>query len=202
LVEPIKALDLSLTLHSPQKMEIETAFGIYLPDGDIQQTSRRATHAYLPWILGFGASYDVHQDARNLWSLTSTLTFERWSQYVNRQSERPLRNYEFRDTFAGGVGLRYARDSRWASFLDLTYRPTPVPPQTGRTNYVDNNRVGLAAGFTYEHPVDRWDVAFRFGPNVQTHFLTERSQMKLDPTNPRFADGTYSQRAADEWPDD
>lgn len=202
LIEPIEALDLSLTLHSPQKMVIETAFGIYLPDGDIQSTSRRATHSYIPWILGFGANYDVHKDAHNLWSLVGTLSFERWSQYVNRQSERPLRNYEFRDTVAGGLGLRYARDARWTSYFDLTYRPTPVPPQTGRTNYVDNDRVGFGAGVNYEYPIERWDVAFRFGANFQAHFLVERSQTKLDPTHPRFSDGTYSQLVIDEWPDD
>ena len=30
-------------------------------------------------------------------------------------------------------------------FLDAQYKPTPVPLQTGRTNYVDNDRLGCGA---------------------------------------------------------
>ncbi len=202
LFEPLKQLDLSLTLHSPQQMVVETAFGIFLPNGDIQNASRRAVHSWLPWTLGLGAGYDVFETERNQVALTASLTFERWSQYVNRMDERPLRNYEWSDTVTGVLGVRYVRDNRLSTFLDLSFRPSPVPEQTGRTNYVDNDRYSIAAGVTYELPVRDTDLAFRFGGQAQLHILPEREQKKYDPSAAPFSGKKYSQLVLDEWPDE
>jgi hypothetical protein len=202
LLEPFEKLDLSLTLHSPQKMVIDTAFSTYLPNGDLQRAVRPATFDWLPWIVGIGAVYDLFEDERNKWAAVGTLTYERWSQYVNRQSERPLLDYEFTDIFTGTLGLRYTRDRLLNLFLDANYRPTPVPPQTGRTNYVDNDKLALAAGASYDLTFAGWDKAFlRFAGQFQTQFLFYRHQTKLDPSAPPFAGRTYSQLVADEWPD-
>lgn len=32
------------------------------------------------------------------------------------------------------------------AFVDANYRPSPVPLQTGRTNYVDSDRLGFVVG--------------------------------------------------------
>ncbi len=202
LLEPLQKLDIGLTLHSPQRMIVDTEFGIYLPNGDIQYTKRRAVHSWLPWIVGLGAAYDLYEGERNQVTLTGTLTFERWSQYVNRMNERPLRNYEWSDTVTGVLGARYVRDSKLTTFLDLSYRPSPVPPQTGRTNYVDNDSYSIAAGLSYDLPLPDQKIAFRFGGQAQVHILTERRQDKFDPSAAPFADKKYSQLVTDEWPDD
>jgi long-chain fatty acid transport protein len=70
--------------------------------------------------------------------------------------------------------------------------PTAVPLQTGRTNYVDNDRIGAAAGVDYAFRL--WGVPFRAGARAQLHVLRSRYQAKLEPTNP--------QRVRDEFPDD
>ncbi len=202
LFEPLDALDISLTLHSPQRMEIDTAFSTYLPNGDLQRAVRPATHSWLPWVLGLGAAYNLYEDGRNLLAGTGTLTFERWSQYVNRQNQRPLKNYEFSDIVTGALGLRYTRDEVLTTFLDANYRPTPVPPQTGRTNYVDNDRVGFTLGATYDLVFKPREVTLRFGGQFQGHFLVERHQKKFDPSSAQFAGKKYSQLVLDEWPDD
>lgn len=202
VVTPFEGLDFALTVHSPQQMQIETAFQIYLPNGDIQRASRTATHSWLPWIVGLGTSYTVVKRALNTWDLTGNVTFERWSQYVNRQNERALRDYEWSDTFSGALGVRLSHDERLRTFLDINYRPSPVPMQTGRTNYVDNDRYGLSGGLDYELPFPSWKVALRFGAQAQVHMLRERHQSKLDPRSPRFSGGSYSQLVVDEWPDD
>lgn len=201
LLEPIDALDVSLTVHTPQKMEINTGFGIYLPNGDSQYAERPATHAWLPWTIGLGLSVDVYKNERDVLALTASSTFERWSEYLNRQTDRPTKDYEWSDIFTGTAGVRYTRDTKLSAFLDATYRPTPVPLQTGRTNYVDNDRYGLVAGMQYELPVERWNVAFRFGGQAQFHLLTERYQEKFDPTSAEFAGKKYPQIVVDEWPD-
>lgn len=199
---PVDGFDLSVTLHSPQKMVIESAFAIYLPNGDVQSASRTATHAYLPWITGLAANYAIDKKARNVWELTGTVTYERWSQYVNRQNERPLKNYEWRDIPTGSLGVRVTHAERLGAFLDATYRPSPVPAQTGRTNYVDNDRYGLNGGVHYDVPFQRWRVALRFAGQAQVHFLPERHQTKIDPTSPALAGRRYSQLVVDEFPDD
>jgi long-chain fatty acid transport protein len=197
LLTPLDDLDIALTVHSPQKLSIETDFGIYLPNGDLQYASRPATHDYMPWILGLGVNYDVVRAGRSMLSLVLSTTYERWSQYVNRQSERPLPGYEFKDVWTGTAGVRSVRDDSLGFLLDVTYHPTPVPLQTGRTNYVDNNRIGFVLGTSYDMPLTAWKLALRFGAQAQLHVLPRRSQAKLTPSR---ADRTASD-VRDEWDD-
>jgi long-chain fatty acid transport protein len=202
LLEPIEPLDISLIVHSPQKMVIDTAFTIYLPNGDQQRASRPATHAWMPWTVALGGSYDLAKAGRNRYSAVLTVTYERWSNYLNRQSERPQKDYEWADTFNPSVGVRYVRDEKLTLFLDGNYRPTPVPAQTGRTNYVDNDRFGISGGISYDMPIEAWKVALRFGAQGQLHVLPRRHQKKYDPTSPQLRGNKYSQLVVDEWPDD
>ena len=63
-----------------------------------------------------------------------------------------------------------------------------MPPQTGRTNYVDNDRVGLALGTDYTFTA--FGVKLRPGASLQAHRLVRRYQKKDD------------RLIADEVPDD
>jgi long-chain fatty acid transport protein len=202
LLEPLDDLDISLVVHSPQKMVIDTAFTIYLPNGDNQRATRPATHAWMPWTVALGGAYDLAKAGKNRYSAVLTVTYERWSQYVNRQTERPQKDYEWSDTFNPSLGLRYVRDEALTLFLDGTYRPSPVPPQTGRTNYVDNDRYGFSGGVNYDYPIEAWKVALRFGAQAQVHFLPSRHQTKFDPSSAALRGKKYSQLVIDEWPDD
>ena len=200
LLEPLDRLDVSLTVHTPQAMTIETVPSTYLRNGDKQSAQRRAVHAWLPWILGLGVSYDVLRSARHVGAVTASGTYQVWSRYENRQGERPLRDYEWSDVPSGALGLRYTYDKRISTYVDGRYQPTPVPLQTGRTNYVDNDRWSTGAGANYDLDVEKWDVTFRFGVQAQFHFLPQRHQTKIDPRSPQFAGRTFSQLVIDERP--
>jgi hypothetical protein len=202
LLEPFAPLDISLTAHSPQKMEIGTAFTTYLPNGDIQRSVRPSVHAWMPWTAALGLNYEVWKGDASSLALTATGQLELWSEYLNRQSERPLKNYEWSDIFVPTAGVRYTHRAVFTAFLDGSFRPSPVPAQTGRTNYVDNDRYTASAGGTYDVPIERWDVTFRFGAQAQVHVLPERYQAKFDPTDAQFAGQSYSQLVVDEWKDD
>jgi hypothetical protein len=201
LVEPTDDLDISFIVHSPQKMEINTAFSTYLPNGDLQRAERPATHAWMPWTIALAPAYNFAKTEHYRYALAATLTYERWSQYLNRQTERPLKNYEWADTFNGTAGVRVVRDEVLTLFMDGTYRPSPVPLQTGRTNDVDNDRFGLSAGINYDYEIPDWKVALRFGAQAQIHFLPRRHQSKYDPSSPQLRGKKYSQLVLDEWPD-
>lgn len=202
VIEPFERLDISLTAHSPQKMVIGTAFTTYLPNGDIQRAERPSVHAWMPWIASLGLNYDVWKQDTSSFGLTGTVQYERWSEYLDRQSARPLKNYEWSDIVIPTLGARFVHHDRLTAFVDGSYRPSPVPAQTGRTNYVDNDRYSVSGGATYDVPIERWKVTFRFGAQAQVHVLTERYQKKIDPTAPSLAGSTYSQLVVDEWRDD
>jgi long-chain fatty acid transport protein len=195
---PIDQLDLSATIHTPQKMQTDTASASLLPNGDSQTAQRRSVQAWLPWTLGLGLAYDFYETDRHVWAVTATGTYELWSDYVNRQGEQPQVNFGWTNTVSGGLGLRYIYDKKLTAILDGAYKPSPVPLQTGRTNYVDNNRYSFNGGVTYDMPVEKWGVHFRFGGQAQVHFLQPRHQTKIPPptTGPH-----YSQLVQDEWSD-
>lgn len=198
LIEPIDRLDISVTLHTVQKLEINAGAGTFLANGDSQVANRSNVHSWVPLTVGVGATYDLYRSEAHTFALTATATLKQYSQYLNRQGERALPGYEWADTISGALGGRYAYGERVATFLDVAYEPTPVPLQTGRTNYVDNDRFGLNGGATYTWPIKDWDISFRFGAQAQFHVLRERHQSKIDP---RFDPGNTS-LVVDEWADD
>lgn len=110
-----------------------------------------------------------------------------------------MKTYAWVDTLSPTLGARY----RWhdvSALFDVSYTPTPVPPQTGRTNYVDNDRISSSLGTQYRFNLMHTDVWI--GAQLQLHRLLERHQTKL-PT-PTRADGTNlaPDRVKDEIPDD
>ena len=183
LIEPLDGLDISLTLHSPQMLEINADSGTFLGTGTKQVASRSNVNSWLPWTVGFGAVYDFISSQDHTLSIAATAAYKAWSGYIDRQGERPLPGYEWADTLSGALGLRYQHQRRLSGYLDVGYEPTPIPPQTGRTNYVGNDRYAATAGVTYSWPVESWGVSFRLGAQAQAHFLAERHQAKLNPTS-------------------
>ena len=130
-------------------------------------------------------------------ALVATATGELWSQYRDRQNARPLPGYEWSDVLQLTGGLRYQYAARFTSFLDGVYAPSPVPLQTGRTNYVDNDRYAIALGATYQFPVPDTQLQVRLGLSGQLHILPARLQRKLDPSSGQSS----AQLVQDEWVD-
>jgi hypothetical protein len=195
--KPFKFLSLSATVHSPQRTEIVTHFSNLLATGDWQYAKRTAVLSYMPWIVGLGGEVRVyHLDKWQNLTVSALVTYERWSKYVNRQNEKPTGPYAWDDTFNFVVGLRHTFHERLTSFVDFSYRPTPVPKQTGQTNYVDNNRYSGDIGVQYLVPLKKYRVALRFGAQAQLHVLPSRYQKKKDPN------GKGKGLVRDEWPDD
>jgi len=198
VIEPIEPLHVSVTVHTPQMMSIETTSTTYLPSGDRQTAQREAVHAWLPWIAGIGAAYDVYRGERHAWAVTATGTYQLWSKYRNRQGEHPLAGYEWSDIPTIAAGVRHTYRGVFAAFIDGVFQPSPVPAQTGRSNYVDNDRIGAAAGLSCDwEPEWLSGARLRFAGQLQMHVLPERYQRKIDPTLP----GSSGQLVVDERPD-
>jgi long-chain fatty acid transport protein len=198
--KPAKGWQVTATVHTPQKFEIGTDFTFLLANGLEQGAGLRFTHAYLPWTFAVGTAYDgIKLGNESSLGFAATITHERWSDYVDRHGGEPSGAYGWYDTFTGVVGTRVtAGDSR--AYLDMTYRPTPVPDQTGRTNYVDNNRLGMSTGV--EHKWRLLGGTFKAGISFQAHRLLTRETHKTPtPTSPDGKNNTPN-LVTDEMPDD
>ncbi len=196
---PTSRLRFTGTLHSPQKLEVSAAIKFLLASGLEQEASVKFVTNWMPWQAGLGASYDLIQREQTSLILALSAVYGRWSQYIDRHAERPVPEFGFRDTITGAAGLR-ARMQKVGIAFDLQYKPTPVPLQYGRSNYVDNDRIGANLGADYSFEV--LDTKLSLGAQLQGFYMLERVTRKLTP--PTFPDGRNRTPALvkDEVPDD
>ncbi len=97
--------------------------------------------------LGIGVNSKWIVDERPLWQIGLMAVGQRWSHYRDRHGESPE---GWRNTVTLVAGGNFAWGQRRLAF-DLGYAPSPVPDQTGRSNYVDNARIVSSASI--EAPV-------------------------------------------------
>ena len=155
-VHPTSRSSVVATLHFPfsndTQGENDLRFWNYAyPDGksSVQQVYT-ISQGSEPLRFALGGSYSGRRlpDGRAPWEVGIQLLAERWSQYRDRQGARPLDTWNNTLNVAVGGGFLW-RDRHVT--MDVGYVPSPVPDQTGRTNYVDNSRLVASAGI--EGPV-------------------------------------------------
>ncbi len=175
-ITPIAPLRLALTAHLPSANDVDgrsdLQFWTYpYPEGETSIVQRfRFTHNHMPLRVGFGAHWQGGDEALG-WSIAATGRFIQWSEYLDRHTERP----DFSDVVAAAIG----GDVRWDGHrvgLDLGWTPSPVPHQTGRTNYVDNDRAGAA--LTWARTFDLGPVTLDAGLSLQLQRLLPRAVTK------------------------
>ncbi len=196
---PTDRLRLTATVHTPQKVQLDASFTFLLATGVSQSSGISFLLDYEPWQFGAGAAYDLVKAGKDTLTLVGSGLYGMWSDYVDRHGERPLSAYPWADTLTGAAGIRYAHGPV-GSFVDLQYKPTPVPLQTGRTNYVDNDRLGANVGGDFSFRA--LNTGMHVGAQLQTYYLIPRHQWKLVP--PDAPDGRVHtpQLVRDEVPDD
>ncbi len=121
--------------------------------------------------------------------------WSRWSGYVDTQNEPA----GFNDTLSLRAGLEHRADSDRRLRVGLQWEPSPVPEQTGRTNYVDNSRIVATTGAT--HGLELFGRALEVDWYVQVHHLLPRDTNKAQ-TSPAPACGADVTVVCDEIPDD
>jgi len=194
-LSPLPWLRLTATAHSPQSTGIETGFSYVIATGIEQRAAQAFELGYLPWIFGLGAELELGEPRSAQWALAASGTYALWSHYRDRHAERPRAPYAWSDVASVALSAR-CRVERIAGFVSGTFAPSPVPDQTGRTNYVDDDRVGGALGASYDFPL--FDAVATVGLEAQVHRLLPHGTRK------RVGDGadTDSGLVRDEVPDD
>ncbi|HTE44563.1 MAG TPA: hypothetical protein VK636_04900 [Gemmatimonadaceae bacterium] len=197
--KPTDRLRLTATAHTPQRVELGTSFKFLLANGIEQSSGLTFVLDYTPWQIGLGASYDILQEKAQTLTVAATALYADWSSYIDRHGEKPSPAFAWANTLSPTVGLRY-RLGDVSTSLDLSYTPTPVPLQRGRTNYVDNDRASGGLGAKYDFQL--FGSAMSVGAQLQVSRLVPRHQAKL--ATPTRADGAVlaPDRVKDELPDD
>jgi len=137
-------------------------------------------------------------------SAEAGVTWNHWSDYLDIHHTRAQENavftpanegdplvdgseFEFSDTFSFSVGLAWEYLEGFTLTGGAAYRPTPVPAQKGRTNYVDNDLLSLGLGHRFVFPflgeTLRVDVGLQFWTLFETTVHKE-----WDPDNPLIKD--------------
>jgi len=167
------------TLHFPLQNKVvgqgELQFWNYdYPEGQTALYQNFSfVHGFLPWRVSLGGRYLLGPPQGLGGWLSADILWSQWSAYQNRMNERPLDHWS--DTFAPtlGGGLRVGMHE---ISLQAGYVPSPVPAQTGRTNYVDNDRLQLGLG--YQWRFDLGSSRLSLGAHLSAIHLLYRSVKK------------------------
>ena len=157
----------------------------FAKDSETLRTKYQYAYSYSPREVRLGGNFVLEK-----WTLLYEVDWRQWSEYrVEEPSKTLIRNaqggYEwqvgygtapgFEDIFIPRLGARY-RPLTWLEVsLGGSYEPSPVPDQTGRTNYVDNARIHATAGAEFYLP---WVEGLSLGTHFQAITLVSRSVTK------------------------
>jgi len=177
---PVSWLRFGASLHSPEKFTVATTIDATLPSGTTSSATIDNVFDWMPWSFSVGGEVDVLSWGRYTMALTGSLKYAFWSNYIDRAGQSPGvygSALAWSDTLSGTVGIRH-RYGDLRGFIDLGYVPSPVPEQIGRSNYVDNDRVLIAAGGDVQIKIGR--ARLRPGLQLFVNRLIRRENVKDD----------------------
>lgn len=195
--KPTDFLRFTATAHSPQQIELGAGFAFLLPNLIAEQSELNFVLDYMPWRIHVGGAWDILEESEHVLTLSAGAVYATWSDYVDRHGDTPSPNFTWSDTLAPTLGLTYQYD-RFRASINSSYVPTPVPLQRGRTNYVDNDRLG--SSFGAEYAFDVLDTKLKFGGQFQAHMLVERYNAKY-LVDSSAVSGLDTEYVRDEVPD-
>jgi hypothetical protein len=155
--QPAQWFRLAGAVHAPESFDIDTNVTATVPGGTESGTTQQSVFDWMPWSASLGVEAKLLRHGPYTMSVVASGAYSWWSAYRDRQGNRPSYygpGLGWSDTFSGALGTRHTFGN-FRGFVDFRYVPSPVPEQTGRSNYVDNDRVGAALGA---------DIAWQIGP--------------------------------------
>ena len=175
MIQPWDFLRLGLSFHDEISFQVRGESLIQIrgqeneDDFPVVQPIKQVQHGSVP-RFGVGAAYTGAQ-----WTATLEGSWSLWSRYLGPDGVLA----RFDDTYSIAGGYEYQlRPGTWLR-SGMAWLPSPVPEQTGRTNYVDNHRIVAALGAGNEFTV--WDRRFQLDVGVQMHALLARQTSKQLP---------------------
>jgi len=184
---PWRAATLTATLHTPSRVAIRGRNEIRISNGSTEVQEFSFIHGYEPLTLALGGQVETWHCGDRALMVVGTASYRTWSSYTDRHGDAPLDPWS--NTFTVAVGGRYLTAEKFY-YAETRFVPSPVPAQSGRTNYVDNHRLAVAAGVGGVTEI--FGLRVRGSFQLQAHRLFARSVSKsADAANP----------VVDEFPD-
>lgn len=171
----------------PVRAELGTSIDIPIPPLDIagiaQYDPQRAT-------------FEIAYQGLNLISLSTALTYRRWSNYQN-PIEYPAAPEDypaqpepgFHDTWVPRVGIEIHLE--WQDWLieprlGYCYEPSPAPEQTGFHNYLSSNRHIVGSGLGLRYSDFTVDIATQFHSLEHRKHQKDATMENESPVNPGY----------------
>ncbi len=132
---------------------------------------------YMPQEHNFGVSYRFLDNLL----VSADLSWYRWSEYTTLSRGSPVP--PFKDTLIPRFGIEYSPIRSLALRFGYNFQPSPIPEQTGASNYIDNDKhvFSLGAGYTFRDPTKTIRFPIRFNFMVQyLKMFTRETQKGLD----------------------
>ena len=126
--------------------------------------------------------------------MTADLVYTVWSSYLDSHGEMA----DFKDTWSPRIGFEYDLGLEQKIRLGARWEPSPVPEQTGRSNFVDNDRYIISIGGG--HPIEIAKKRLTISWHVQFHGLKGRTHTKAVPASLKVCEQD-TQSLCDEVPD-
>ncbi len=92
----------------------------------------------------------------------------------------------FSDTLTARIGAEWSPNGALTLRAGYFFRPTPAPPQTGSTAYLDNDAhvLSLGLGFAFQNPVRARNAIIELDWSLQTTILPRRTVYRSAPDHP------------------
>lgn len=131
----------------------------------------------------------------DFFNVAADLTFSQWSNYKDNHGN----DAGFSDTYSFSIGGEL-KATDWLKIRSgFGYRPSPVPAQSERTNYVDNDMYLLGIGAVFDLNIEGKSLELNLFTQMQ--FARGRNEVKNSAAHyPACAEGV--ERLCDEIPDD
>lgn len=180
LTHPTERLKLTMLVHLATSIDTDgqnqLRFWNYTyPKGqDSIKQIYQFSQGYEPLRVAIGGVYSGrrHGLGKN-WEIGAQAVLTRWSQYRDRHNERPLDTWK--DTISPTLGAALDMGNQRVA-ADLGYVPSPVPDQTGRTNYIDSSKI--VASLAFDTPTSVLGASFGMGFYLSGQLLLKTSATK------------------------
>lgn len=195
IVDPLDWLRLAISVQDEVYLAVHARNRVLLGGSEatpVLQSLRVAQHYSPPRLSG-----SLAVRGESAWIVSLDATWMGWSRYLDEHASQPAP--AFHDTVDLRIGGELPMGDDSSVRFGVGWAPTPVPEQTGRSNYVDNDRVIVAAGGGRIFEI--WDESFSLDVSVQLQMLVaqETHKARLADGHPNCAPGVTA--LCDETPD-
>jgi len=104
---------------------------------------------FTPYRISLGGAYQISERLK----ASMDLVWLGWSKYHDNHGKSP--EQKWKDTVSPRLGVEYFLFDKINLRGGFSFEPSPVPPQTGRQNFVDNDREIFTIGAGYPFKIDQ-----------------------------------------------